>query len=79
MKANGIQAQNESILGHLEQQRQEAEKSQYVNTFIAMDEGIENGPEVQHLIDEYKQCAIERARSRSASPKSAAKAGMGKI
>ncbi len=55
-------------------QEQNAERSQYINTLVIMDENIEDDPEVQELVDEYKKARMEilRARTKAASAKAAA-------
>jgi 2',3'-cyclic-nucleotide 2'-phosphodiesterase (5'-nucleotidase family) len=54
--------------------KQDAERSQYINALVIMDENIEDDPEVQELVDEYKKALMEilRARAKAASAKAVA-------
>lgn len=67
--------QNASVYPEVSQeQKQDAERSQYINTLVIMDENIEDDPEVQGLVDEYKKALMEilRARAKAASAKAVA-------
>jgi 2',3'-cyclic-nucleotide 2'-phosphodiesterase (5'-nucleotidase family) len=54
-----------------QEQEQDAERSQYINTLVIMDGNVEDDPEVQELVDEYKNARKEilRARAKSAAEK----------
>ena len=54
-----------------QEQEQNAERSQYINTLVIMDGNVEDDPEVQELVDEYKKARTEilRARAKAAAEK----------
>jgi 2',3'-cyclic-nucleotide 2'-phosphodiesterase (5'-nucleotidase family) len=57
-----------------QEQKQDAERSQYINALVIMDENIDDEPEVQELVDEYRKDLMEilRARAKAASAKTVA-------
>ncbi len=54
-----------------QEQEQNLERSQYINALVTMDENVESDPEVQELVDEYKEAQKEilKARAKAAAEK----------
>ncbi|MFC1717913.1 hypothetical protein ACFL6S_29905 [Candidatus Poribacteria bacterium] len=47
-------------------------RSQYVNTLIPMNDSVDYDPDVQELVDEYKQLRMDLLRAKAAPPEAAA-------